>query len=663
MEATRRHRLAGWVLVGCIAVVPGFSGCARREKKLEVDTTNTPVVTTAASAAAVAEPLEALNEVRANYYKREYRIPMRDGAMLHTAVYSPRDQSKPYPFLMRRTPYSCRPYGEGDFPLDIGPNDELMRDGYIFVFQDVRGCYMSDGQFVNMRPHEDVKRNSNDIDESTDTYDTIDWLVKNIPNNNGRVGMWGISYPGFYCAAGMIDAHPALKAVSPQAPIADWWYDDFHHHGAFLLAPAFPFMAGFGHVRESPTTEHWKRFEFPTPDGYQFYLDMGPLANANANYLHGEIPFWNEMAAHPDYDAFWQARNIVPHLNHVAPAVMTVGGWYDAEDLYGPLKIYESIEKKNPDVFNVLVMGPWVHGGWSRTKGDRLGNIEFGAETSNYYQAELETPFFEHFLKGDVSIDIPEATVFETGVNRWRTFESWPPSQLQMKSLFLGANGTLAFDSPSSDSADSFDEFVSDPAKPVPYTEAIVTGMTQEFMTDDQRFAARRPDVLVYETEPLAEPLTIAGPITADLWVSTSQSDADWVVKLIDVLPPDTATAGDSGARAWPRKRALGGYQRLVRADVFRGRYRNDRSRPEPFVPNEPAEVRFEIPDILHTFQPGHRVMVQIQSSWFPLADRNPQRFVANIFEAENSDFVPATHRVFRNPAQASRLEIGVLPK
>ncbi|MCA9254858.1 MAG: CocE/NonD family hydrolase, partial [Phycisphaerales bacterium] len=443
--------------------------------------------------------------------------------------------------------------------------------------------------------------------------------------------------------------------------IADWWYDDFHHHGAFLLAPAFPFMAAFGRPREGPNQRRWQRFEFPTPDGYAFYMDMGPLSNANRKYLHGGIPFWNDMAAHPDYDAFWQARNIVPHLNRVAPAVMTVGGWYDAEDLYGPLKIYESVESKNPNIFNVLVMGPWVHGGWARTKGDRLGNIEFGAATSDFYREQLEDAFFRHFLKGDVSIDIPEASVFETGVNRWRSFDAWPPKRLSQKSLYLAAEGGLAFDAPSASGPDACDTFVSDPARPVPYTEAIVTGMTAEFMTDDQRFAARRPDVLVYQTEPLTSPLTIAGPITADLWVSTSQSDADWVVKLIDVLPSDTKSPGDVGTYDWPRERALGEYQRLVRADVFRGRYRNDRARPEPFTPGEPAEVRFEMPDALHTFQPGHRVMVQIQSTWFPLVDRNPQRYVPNIFEAKNSDFVSANHRVFRNTTRPSRLEVGVL--
>lgn len=655
MRVTRRIRLVEWFLILCLGLAPAMPGCAAPAQK-GVDASSPPRTTPDDSAAT-----ESPNVVEALYEKHEYRIPMRDGVMLHTAVFTPRDKSRTFPFLMRRTPYSCQPYGEHEYPPSLGPNSALMRDGYIFVIQDVRGCYMSEGTFVNMRPHKATKRGSSDIDESTDTYDTIDWLVKNIPNNNGRVGMWGISYPGFYCAAGMIDAHPALKAVSPQAPIADWWYDDFHHHGAFFLAPAFGFMYAFGHEREGLTTDHFRRFPYPTPDGYQFYLDMGSLAHVNENYYSNKIPFWNDMAAHPDYDAFWQARGILPHLNDVAPAVMTVGGWFDAEDLYGPLKIYKSIEEKNPDVWNVLVMGPWIHGGWGRTDGDRLGHIEFGSKTSHYYREQLETPFFEFHLKQQGSIDIPEASVFETGVNRWRSFEAWPPKQRVAGSLYLTSEGGLVLDAPKTGGATAYDEFVSDPSKPVPYSEAIVTGMTKEYMTDDQRFAARRPDVLVYQTEPLEQGLTIAGPMTADLWVSTSESDADWVVKVIDVLPPDTPTEGASGTRDWPRERALGGYQMLVRGEVFRGRYRNDRSRPESFVADEPTRVRFEIPDVLHTFRPGHRVMVQIQSTWFPLVDRNPQKYVPNIFEASDADFVPARHRVYHEIGHFSRLEIGIL--
>lgn len=657
MTVSHRHRLSLSLFALVLATVPWLSACANATATDTVNASADRPTTSATSAT------QSAGHVETHYQKHEYRIPMRDGIELHTAVYTPRDNSHSYPFLMRRTPYSCRPYGEDQYPDNIGPNPELMKSGYIFVIQDVRGCYMSEGEFVNMRPHIDNKQASNDIDESSDTYDTIDWLVKHIPNNNNRVGMWGISYPGFYCAAGMIDAHPALRAVSPQAPISDWWQgDDFHHNGAFFLAPAFGFMAGFGHKREGLTKSHWQPFDFPTPDGYEFFLDLGSLANANPKYFHNEIPFWNDMAAHPDDDAFWQARDILPHLKNVAPAVMTVGGWFDAEDLYGPLHIYESVEQKNPNVFNVLVMGPWFHGGWARSDGDHLGNIRFGAKTSLYYRQNLETPFFEHFLKDKGSFKPAEATIFETGANRWQTFGEWPPKAAIRSAIYFRGNGQLRCGDPhETDDNVAFDEFVSDPSRPVPYTEEIVTGMTREYMTDDQRFAARRPDVLVYQTKPLTAKLTLAGPMTADLWVSTSQTDADWVVKLIDVLPPDTPT-DDAGIRdPLPRRRALGGYQMLVRGEIFRGRYRNDRAHPEPFVPGQPTRVRIPILDVLHTFQPGHRVMVQIQSTWFPLADRNPQKFVPNIFEAGDADFVPATHRVYRSVTHPSRLEIGVL--
>lgn len=601
--------------------------------------------------------------IKSRYTKREVRIPLRDGTRLHTAIYAPRNQRKTYPILMRRTPYSCAPYGENDYPDQLAPNPRLLDAGYIFVIQDVRGCYMSEGEFVNMTPHRPVKSTPNDFDESTDTFDTIEWLINNVPNNNGRVGMWGISYPGFYSAAGMIDAHPALRAVSPQAPIADWWYDDFHHHGAFFLSPAFGFSAGFGPRREGLVTEHFKRFDFPTPDGYQFYFDAGPLKNLNERYLHGAIEMWNDMVAHPNYDEYWQSRNILPHLKNVAPAVLTVGGWFDAEDLYGPLKIYESTEAKNPNSDNRLVMGPWRHGGWVRDDGTHLGNIKFGTETSEFYQAQVETPFFEYHLKDRGTLDLPEALVFATGANEWHRFDSWPPRNLRPASLRMAANGRLTLSSTEpATTGPAFDEFISDPAKPVPFTEDIFTGMTIEFMTDDQRFAARRPDVLTYRTDELTEPVTIAGPMMADLWVSTSQSDADWIVKLIDVLPADTPMDQEVTRSTWPKPQALGDYQMLVRADVIRGRYRNSRETPEPFKPNEPTHVRFEMPDVLHTFKPGHRIMVQIQSTWFPLIDRNPQKFVPNIFLANDTDFVKATHRVYRSTQFPSRIEISVLP-
>jgi len=597
------------------------------------------------------------NYIRENYDKSIYRIPMRDGARLFTIVYTPKDQTESYPIMLFRTPYSIGSYEEGEYRTSLGPSELFAREGYIFAYQDVRGCYMSEGEFINMTPHVDAIDRGAGIDESSDTYDTIEYLLKELPNDNGRVGMWGISYPGFYAAASMIDAHPALKAVSPQAPIADWWYDDFHHHGAFFLPHGFRFLSSFGQPRPEPTTTRPGRdFEFGTEDGYLFYLDMGPLRNANEKYLKGKIAFWNEIIEHPNYDEFWEARNLLPHLNEVAPAVMTVGGWFDAEDLYGPLRIYRSIEAKNPDVFNVLVMGPWRHGGWSRTSGDSLGYVQFGSNTSEFYQHNIEFPFFQHFLKDEGSNDLPEAYVFETGANEWDTFEHWPPLDLQTRHLYARENSGLSFQPPQSNSASDFDEYRSDPDKPVPFTDAIVQGMTTTYMVDDQRFAARRPDVLVYQTDGLDEDITLAGPIIANLWVSTSGTDSDWIVKVIDVFPPDYEDHDDTGER-----QDMGGYQMMVRSEVIRGRFRNDPSKPEPFVPNEPTHVVLPLQDVLHTFRAGHRIMVQIQSTWFPLVDRNPQRFVENIYLADEEDFQKATQRVYRSREFPTRIEVGVL--
>ncbi|MGD2153479.1 MAG: CocE/NonD family hydrolase [Gemmatimonadales bacterium] len=594
--------------------------------------------------------------LREHYTKYEHRIPMRDGVHLFTSVYVPKDTSEAYPILMRRTPYSVSPYGENEYPGTLGPSEHFMRAGYIFVYQDVRGRFMSEGEFVNMTPHVAEKRSERDIDESSDAYDTIEWLLENIPNNNGKVGMWGISYPGFYAAASMIDAHPALTAVSPQAPIADWWYDDFHHHGAFFLPHAFNFLAVFGQPRPGPTTHWGERFDHGSPDGYQWFLDLGPLKSAEDNYFHGRIAFWTETARHPNYDEFWQSRNIIPHLKNVAPAVMTVGGWFDAEDLYGPLNIYRSIEERNPEGFNILVMGPWPHGGWARSDGESLGNIRFGSPTAVYYRENIEFPFFEYFLKGEGRPELPEAYVFETGVNRWRTFDDWPPVDLRERDLFLGPEGSLSFEAPAGAAA-QWDEYVSDPAEPVPYTQDIAIGMTREYMTDDQRFADRRPDVLAYRTAVLEEAVTLAGPVVADLWVCTSGTASDWIVKLIDVFPPDFADH-----RGLPRGVRMGGYQMMVRSEVIRGRFRNSYEHPEPFAPNQPTHVVLPLQDVLHTFQPGHRIMVQIQSTWFPLVDRNPQSYVDNIFEADEDDFVKATQRVYRSGTHTSRIRVGVLP-
>jgi putative CocE/NonD family hydrolase len=594
--------------------------------------------------------------VKEHYTKQEHLVPMRDGVRLFTSVYVPKDASQKVPILMMRTPYSVGPYGADKFRSSLGPSRLFAREGYIFVYQDVRGCFKSEGLFVDMRPHNPKKASTADTDESTDTYDTVDWLLKHVPGHNGRVGQWGISYPGFYAAAGMIDAHPALKAVSPQAPIADWFFDDFHHHGALFLPHAFNFLASFGQARPEPTVLRPARFDHGTPDGYQFFLELGSLKNVNERYFRDRVVFWNRLVEHPNYDAFWQARNLLPHLRKVAPAVLTVGGWFDAEDLYGTLKTYKAVEEQNPGAFNALVMGPWRHGGWGRGDGDRLGAAHFGAKTSPFYQKAIELPFFEHFLKDKGGHRLPEATVFETGANRWRQFDHWPPRGLQKKNLYFRAGGRLAYDPPA-DEGDAHDEYVSDPARPVPFTESVAVGMTSEYMTDDQRFAARRPDVLVYQTDVLKEDVTLAGPLVADLRVSTSGTDADWVVKLIDVFPRDA-----KDPPGLPPGKRMGGYQMLVRSEVIRGRFRNSYEKPEPFVPNQPARVRLELQDVLHTFPAGHRVMVQVQSTWFPLVDRNPQKYVENIFLADDADFVKATHRVHRSKQQPTCVQMGVLP-
>lgn len=594
--------------------------------------------------------------IRQHYEKAEYSIPMRDGKKLFTIVYSPKEKGKKYPILMNRTPYSVGPYGEG-YKTSLGPSPTLLREGYIFVYQDVRGAYMSEGEFVNMTPHLANKKGKKDVDESTDTYDTVDWLVKKLDNDNGRVGQWGISYPGFYAAAGLMSNHPALKAVSPQAPIADWFWDDFHHNGAFFLPHAFNFLASFGLPRPEPTTERNPRFDHGTPDGYDFFMRMGPLKNANEKYLKGNVAFWNDIVAHPNYDEFWQARNLLPHLKNIkGTAVMTVGGWYDAEDLYGPLKIYQTIEKNNPKLTNMIVMGPWVHGGWARTDGSNIGNVYFGQKNSPWYQQEVEARFFNHYLKSDSKqpVKLPEAIMFEGGNNTWREFEVWPPKQVQERTLYFHANGKLSFEAPKAGDVEA-SEYISDPAKPVPFTEAVATGMTREYMTDDQRFASRRPDVLTFQTDVLTEDLTLAGEILAQLKVATTGSDADWVVKLIDVYP-DSAQANPHQ----PNKK-MGGYQAMVRSEVFRGRFRNSFEKPEPFTPNQVTPVNVELQDVLYTFKKGHRVMVQIQSTWFPMVDRNPQKYVDNIFEANEEDFIKATHKVYHTPQQPTSLKVKVL--
>ncbi len=587
--------------------------------------------------------------VPSKYDKFEYRIPMRDGKRLFTAVYVPKDHSSDYPIMLTRTPYSVAPYGKDSYPSNLGSSEELARDGYIFVYQDVRGRMMSEGEFIDITPHKPSKSGPHDIDESTDAYDTIEWMIHNIPNNNGKVGIWGISYPGFYAASAMIDAHPALKAVSPQAPIADWFVgDDFHHNGAFYLAHAFGFLSSFGHPRSELTMKFEPRFDFSTRDGYAFYLNMGPLPRANEKYLKNEIPFWNELMQHGTYDDFWQKRCLTSHLKNIMPAVMTVGGWFDAEDLYGTLSVYQSIESSSPDTYSILVMGPWYHGGWTRSPGRILGDINFGADTSFFYRKEIELPFFRHFLKGIGKLDLPEAYVFTTGKNEWRRESQWPPRKAKPKNLYLCANWKLAWEPDLGNSSDAFDEYVSDPHKPVPYVSDITIGMTREHMVDDQRFASRRTDVLTYATDELKRDITIAGPINVSLHVSTTGTDSDFVVKLIDGYPEWAQEGGRDRASI-----QMSGFQQLVRGEVFRGKFRSSYSEPEPFVPGEVTKIEYRMPDIYHTFRKGHRIMIQVQSSWFPLVDRNPQKFV-DIYQAKEEDFVKATQRIYRSASTPS---------
>ncbi len=603
---------------------------------------------------------QGLEHIKAHYTKYEYRIPMRDGKRLFTAVYVPKDDSQSYPMLLKRTPYSAKPYGADQYPENLGPSPLFGKEGYIFVYQDVRGRWMSEGDFVQMRPHRPNKRDKSEIDESSDTWDTVDWLVKNVRGNNGKVGIAGISYPGFYTAAGIIDSHPAIKAASPQAPVNDWFVgDDWHHNGAFFLAHMFSWMSRNGRIRPEPTKDIKATFDYGTPDGYEFFLRIKTLSEIDSKYLKGDVPFWHETLRHGTYDEFWKSRNIRPHLKNIKPAVMTVGGWFDAENLFGALETYKYIEANNPKTRNVLVMGPWRHGGWARGDGASFGDIPFNAKTSEFYREKIEFPFFQRHLKGADKAKAPEAWVFEMGTNQWRKYDQWPPATARPKSLYFHASEQLSFDPPSAEAGRSgHDEYLSDPRKPVPVMNNIATGMTAEYMIADQRFASKRPDVLVYQTGELETDVTIAGPVEVDLFVSTSGTDSDWIVKLIDVYPEDHP---DPDPKKNPKQIRMGGYQQLVRGDVMRGKFRNSLEKPEPFEPNQPTRVRFTMPDTYHSFRSGHRIMVQVQSSWFPLVDRNPQQFT-DIYHAKESDFQQVTQRVFRSGDTMSSLRVLVLP-
>ncbi len=596
------------------------------------------------------------------YTKQEVYIPMRDGVKLFTSIYIPKDISpqNKYPIIMQRTCYSVKPYGENNMRQHIGPNQFMEEEGYIVVYQDVRGRWMSEGEFTNMTPIVPHTSNQN-VDESTDTYDTVEWLINNVPNNNGKVGQWGISYPGFYATNAAIDAHPNMVAVSPQAPIGDFFFDDFHHNGAYTYA-YWSVNNLFGIRKTEPVDTAWYQFpSFPTPDLYDFYLNHTPIAKIDKDYPAPDNFFWKEIKEHPNYDTFWQKRGIIQHLkNKITPAVMVVGGFYDAEDLYGPLQTYKTIEKNNPNTYNTIVMGPWSHGDWARKAGRQaVSNVYFGDSINVNFQRNIESAFFRHFLKGNGSMDsgLPEAYMFDSGRKKWQSFEQWPAKNTEILDCYFAPNQQLLIGA--EHRAPAFDEYVSDPWKPIPYNMDIKpVFIPRKYMADDQRQQARRPDVLVYTTEILDRDISLAGPIMADLFISTSGTDSDFVVKLIDVYPADTQNTEETQDHI-----EMGGYQQLVRGEVFRGRYRKDFEHPIPFVPNKKEELKWQLQDAFHTFKKGHQIMIQIHSSWFPYVDVNPQRFVPNIFEAQESDFQKANQRLWYGSGQQSKISLTVLTK
>ena len=585
-----------------------------------------------------------------NYTKKEVMIEMRDGIKLHTTIYSPKDTSKTYPMLMMRTPYSCRPYGENEFKSKIGPNKYLMEEGNIMIYQDVRGRWNSEGVYDNMRAYIPNKT-GNQVDEASDTYDTIEWLVNNVENNNGNIGTYGISYPGFYATYSLLDSHPALKAVSPQACIGDFFFDDFIHNGAFLLS-YWRATSVFGYMKDTPTKEAW--YEFPdigTEDQYQFFLDNMPLSKLDDYYDEKNV-FMTQLEEHVTYDDFWQKRGIIQHLKDIKPATMIVGGQFDAEDLYGPYNTYKNIEASS-DNYNIVVFGPWSHGDWARSRERQvIGNIHFGDGLSDYFQKNIETKFFNHFLKGEANgeTDLAEAHMFDTGKKEWESFEQWPPKNTIKESWFMQSGERLT---QRANRMIATSDFTSDPKKPVPYSEDIKVLFTpRKFMTDDQRFASRRPDVLTFETGVLENDVTLAGDILSKLNVSTTGTAADWIVKLVDVYPADTENTDDVQDHL-----KLSNYHMLVRSETLRGRFRNSMTNPEPFVPNQKTEVNLKLQDVFHTFKKGHKIQVQVQSTFFPYIDANPQTYVDNIFKAKEEDFKAQTHKVYND----SSIEFTIL--
>jgi putative CocE/NonD family hydrolase len=598
--------------------------------------------------------------VKQHYWKQECLIPMRDGVRLFTEVYIPKDLSRRYPIMLKRTPYGLGTYGADSYKSSLGPSPGFTREGYIFVYQDIRGKFRSEGTFVHHRPYLSAKSGHRDTDEASDSYDSIEWLLENIPGHNGRVGQWGISYAGWLTVMSLIEPHPALQACSPQASPADQFIgDDYYHNGAFRLMYAFDWTWQCGQLREGLTETGFGPYPYGSADGYRFFLELGPIANVNNICFNRRIPMWNELLEHWIYDEYWQSRNVLKDLKNIRCPVLNVVGWFDVEDFYGPLGIYRTIETTSPGNRSILVIGPWSHGGWVVRDGSSLGAIDFGSETSTYFREQVELPFFEYYLKDTVDPQLPEALVFETGGNRWRSYDHWPPKEVATRRLYLQPGSRLAFQPPQRNQDGQYDSFISDPGEPVPYSAEVGVLQGHLWAVEDQRFATSRPDLLVYQTEVLEKAVTVAGPIVANLYVAASGADADWVVKVIDVYPEDqpgscSDTSPDAG------QRSMNGYQMLLAADVFRSKFRHGFSRPEPLVPGAVTGIEFNLLDKHHTFLKGHRIMVQIQSSWFPLIDRNPQTFVA-IPEALEADFQIASHRVYHSSRYPSHLVLPLL--
>jgi uncharacterized protein len=584
------------------------------------------------------------------FEKREAMIPMRDGVKLHTEIYTPKGAKEALPIFLERTPYGISAQDKGYSPK-LYSYAHMFADGYVFVFQDIRGRFASEGQFVMNRPVHDPA-DAKGVDESTDTYDTIDWLVKNVPNNNGRVGIAGISYGGFLAAMALVNPHPALKAASEQACMGDTWLgDDFFHNGAFRLS------YGYEYATEMETNKEHFRLNFDRDDLYDWYLHVGPLSNIDKKYLHGKIPSWNSFVEHPAYDDFWKRKAIAYALHQTTVPNLNVAGWWDQEDFYGPMATYANLEKSDAAQLDFLVVGPWNHGGWARGPGNFLGPVPFGSNTGQYFREQVEAPWFAYWLHDKRTLPLKEALLFQTGSDTWTRFDSWPPKDAQTKNLYFGAGGKLSFDAPKTDSADAFDSYVSDPANPVPYRNRPVDetypsdhpGRWYTWLVQDQRFVDGRPDVLTWKTEELTEDVTLTGQVKAKLFASTTGSDADWVVKLIDVYPEKL----DSDP-------SMAGYELMISDEIFRGRYRNSYEKPEPLVTGEITPFTIDLHTADHVFKKGHRIMVQVQSTWFPLYDRNPQKFVTNIFEAKESDYQKATEKIYRSSKFPSNVEIQV---